>query len=409
MVRKLIKVVGVGAAVLIAVIGIILIVLFMEHDQPVTLPALTGPYAVGRAAFDWVDESRPEVLAPETALKRELTVWIWYPALIEKGARSSDYEPRPWRVALAQHQGFVMTDLLRHNSALVHTRSFVNPQLAPSQPAYPVILMKPGIGALALDYSTLAEDLASEGYIVVASDSPYSTYLVVFENGRVAERRPEGNPGENAPVSLKNQVANRAISTWVSDDRFLLDRLSQLNGSPGIFRRRLNLHAVGVMGHSFGGATAAEFCREDPRCTAGIDIDGIPFGQVVHTSLQRPFMFLMSDHSREQRDAESQDVKEEIQSIYERLPPGRLLVILRNAGHFSFSDNPLIFNPIIVRMSGAAGSISPTRGLNAAAACIRAFFDVHLKGAPASELLRLRTDYPQLMFADDSKPVAAQM
>jgi predicted dienelactone hydrolase len=407
MILRFLKVTGVAAALILGLIAAIVLALWVEHNQPVILPALTGPYPVGRAAFDWVDESRPEELAPETRAKRELTLWMWYPASIDKSSRPSRYEPRAWRVALARRQASLM-NFLRHKAALVRTHSFNNLEVAPAQRTYPVILMKPGIGALALDYATLAEDLASDGYIVAASDSPYSTYLVVFQDGRVAERRPGGNPGENAPVSEKNRVANRVISTWVGDDRFLLDRLTQLNTSPGVFRGRLNLHAVGVMGHSFGGATAAEFCYEDPRCKAGIDIDGIPFGQVVHTSLDRPFMFLMSDHSRE-RDIESQKIKQEIQSIYERLPRGRLLVILRDSGHFSFSDDPLIFNSVLVRMSGMAGRINPARGLNAAAACIRAFFDVHLKGESPSPLPELQAEYPELTFVNGSKPVAAQM
>ena len=399
-----------AAALVVAVIASIALFLWTQHNTPVTLPALTGPYRVGRAAFDWVDESRAEELAPETRTKRELTVWIWYPASIDKSSTASEYLPGLWRVALARREGPLMRNFLVHDASLVKSRSFDNADVAPGHRTYPVILMKPGIGALALDYTTLAEDLASDGYIVVASDSPYSTFLVVLHNGRVIERRRAGNAGEDAPIGEQNRVANRVIRMWVADDRFVLDRLTDLNTSAsfGRFKGRLNLQSVGVIGHSFGGATAAEFCRQDRRCTAGVDIDGIPFGQVVHKSLNRPFMFLMSEHATE-HDIESQKIKKEIQSIYERLPQGRLLVTLRNSGHFSFSDRPLIFNRTLARMSGMAGSIDPTRGLSAAAACIRIFFDVYLKGASPSTLQELKAEYPELVFVNDSKPLAAQI
>ncbi len=141
---------------------------------------------------------------------------------------------------------------------------------------------------------------------------------------------------------------------------------------------------------------------------AGVDIDGIPFGQVVHKSLHRPFMFLMSDHSKE-NDSDAQGIKHEIQSIYERLPRGRLLVTLRDSGHFSFSDKPLIFNHTLARMSGMAGGIDAARGLTAAASCIRAFFDVHLKGASPATLQELQAQYPELSFASNSKPIASQI
>jgi len=42
-------------------------------------------------------------------------------------------------------------------------------------------------------YSTLAEDLASHGYIVVGFDAPYRTGLVVFPDGRMIERTQENN------------------------------------------------------------------------------------------------------------------------------------------------------------------------------------------------------------------------
>lgn len=401
----------VATATLLLGLGLaIILTLWLQHNSPVTLPALSGPYPVGRAAFDWVDESRTDQLAPTQGTKRELTVWIWYPASIDKSSVASEYLPRRWRVALERRQTSIMTNFIKRDLSLVHTHSFNDVDIAPEQRTYPIILMKPGIGALALDYTTLAEDLASNGYIVVSSDSPYSTLFVVFHDGRIAERRRVGNAGEDAPISEQNQVANRVIRTWVADDRFLLNRLIQLNSSAsfGRFRGRLNLHAVGVMGHSFGGATAAEFCGQDSRCTAAVDIDGIPFGEVVHKKLDRPLMFLMSDHSRE-NDADSRKIKQEIQSVYERLPQGRLLVTLRDSGHFSFSDKPLIFNYTLARVSGLAGSIDAPRALTAAAACIRAFFDVHLKGAPVSTLQNLASQYPELMFAKPGAPIASQI
>ncbi|HET7076707.1 MAG TPA: hypothetical protein VFM49_04585, partial [Chloroflexia bacterium] len=48
----------------------------------IALPAPTGPYAVGRATFHWIDATRPEVLAPAGATggKREVIANLWYPA-----------------------------------------------------------------------------------------------------------------------------------------------------------------------------------------------------------------------------------------------------------------------------------------------------------------------------------------
>ena len=57
------------ALVLLGVLAIVVLVasLWIEHRSQVTLPAPTGPFAVGRTIYDWVDEGS----------KRELLVWIW--------------------------------------------------------------------------------------------------------------------------------------------------------------------------------------------------------------------------------------------------------------------------------------------------------------------------------------------
>ena len=57
----------------------------------------------------------------------------------------------------------------------------------------------------------------------------------------------------------------------------------------------MNLQSVGVFGHSFGGAAAAEICHLDDRFKAGIDLDGDPYGDVIKTGLNQPFMFILSE------------------------------------------------------------------------------------------------------------------
>jgi len=105
---------------------------------------------------------------------------------------------------------------------------------------------------------------------------------------------------------------------------------------------------VGVFGHSFGGAAAALFCHEDSRCKAGIDLDGAPHGSVIQAGIDRPFMFLLSDHSHES-DPEGSQIGANIHSIYDRLPPdGRAFIEIRGANHFLFSDDGALLKSHIV-------------------------------------------------------------
>jgi predicted dienelactone hydrolase len=44
------------------------------------LPSPTGPFAIGRTTFYWVDSARAETLTADPNDKRELMVTLWYPA-----------------------------------------------------------------------------------------------------------------------------------------------------------------------------------------------------------------------------------------------------------------------------------------------------------------------------------------
>ena len=390
------------AIVLFAVVGLatLLALLSGEHSTAITLPAPTGHFAVGRTTFVWVNSAETDELAPSPGAKREVAVWIWYPAASTTSAAPAEYLPEPWRVAEARYSGVLMSRFLTQDLALVRTHSASDPEVSSEQPSYPVVIMRAGGGALTTDYTTLAEDLASHGYIVVGFDAPYRTSMVVFPDGRVVTRPPADNP-ENLSSSEANRLIDRLLPMWTSDTRFVVSKLQRLNGADpsGRFSGRLDLQRLGMFGHSFGGAQALQFCRDDARCKAGIDIDGAPFGSVVQEGLKQPFMFILSDHSREMSDPAGRQIMADIQSIYSRLPNGRLLITIRGAHHFSFSDQALLKSQYLIKaLSTVAGfgKLDSRRGLAITSAYVHTFFDVYLKGEPATLLTDLSSQYPEV-------------
>jgi dienelactone hydrolase len=199
--------------------------------------------------------------------------------------------------------------LLARDASKVHGHSFRDVAVSRQQRSYPVVIMRAGASSEVTNYSTLAEDLASHGYVVVGLDAPYRTGRVVFPDGRVIGRTPENNP-ELYSGQAFYRVANKLLAAWTADIGFVLDRLARLNASDasGKFRGRLDLTRVGVFGHSFGGAQAAQFYHEDPRCKAGIDVDGAPLGSVIQAGIHKPFMFLLSGHGDFSSDAEVRQI-----------------------------------------------------------------------------------------------------
>jgi predicted dienelactone hydrolase len=358
----------------LAGIALLLALLWIDHRRETKLPAPTGPFAVGRTMQAWSDAGSD----------RQLLAWIWYPATPRApSATGDDYLPSPWRTAVAHHAGVLQ--LFTRDLSRVRTHSIRDAELSPAEPSFPVLIMRAGLAALTASYTTLAEDLASHGYVVVGFDAPHRTVVVVFPDGRVVERARE-NDADLLEGAERERLAGSLMRAWVADSRFALDQLERLNGdSSGKFRGRLDLQRLGVFGHSLGGATALQLCHDDARCKAGADVDGAPLGSVIGEGVTQPFLFVLSDHAGEP-DAETRPVIANIHAVYDRLSPdSRLLITIPGAGHYQFSDDgALLKSPLVTRVLRALGivRIDGRRQIALTAHYLATFFDAHLRQAP---------------------------
>ncbi len=400
MLRFFFKLALIAFVTAITLVAGVLLLMWREHDTAITLPSPSGNLPVGRAMFAWTDETAADQVAESPTTKREVLVWMWYPASGPKAGITAEYLPSQWRAALATRQGRFMSSFFKRDPSVVRVHSFLNAPVSPEQARYPIVLLRAGGNALTTDFTTLAEDLASHGFFVVGFDAPYRTFVVVLPDGRVVSRLPQYNL-ENATGNLADPVIGKLLLMWTSDTKFVVDRLRRMNeDTASEFAGRMDLDRVGMFGHSFGGATALQFCHSDSRCKAAVDLDGIPFGSVVREGLTKPCMFLLSDHRRETSDPSSRQVLAEIDSIYDRLPhDGRLYAVIRNANHFSFSDQSLLNSHIavgILQHVAKFGTLDETRGLAISADYVHAFFDVYLNGAPGASLRSLGMKYPEV-------------
>jgi predicted dienelactone hydrolase len=406
LVRRILK--GIVALVLFGLLGVsaLLMWLWLERRNEIALPKPTGQFAVGRTVYDWVDDQKLDPLAP-TGSKRELLVWVWYPAAASSSRNIAEYVPDATRQAV-EHDRAPLLRLLTKDLSKVHTHSLRDADVSPQQRSYPVVVMRAGASLEVWNYSTLAEDLASHGYVVVGIDAPYRAFVVAFPDGRVIRRLPENNPelcigrvGEE-----QARCVDRILTAWTSDIGNVLDRLGQLNTSDpsGNFTGRLDMTRVGVFGHSFGGAQAAQFCSQDSRCKAGIDVDGSLHGSVVQSGIPTPFMFLGSGEGDFSSRAEVRLVEADIKSVYDRLPPnGRLRVSIRGANHFTFSDDGALLRSHtfrwILRKISKLGIDGP-RQLAVTSYCIRSFFDAYLKQTTVFRPTISSSLYPEIQILE---------
>ena len=246
-----------------------------ECRRPRTLPQPSGHYEVGRRFFAFRDIGRNDPLSPVPDAKRELLVCIWYPASTNGNELRAEYAPDRGRSA---------RDWTEQRLDQVHAHAYESAAFSNSQPQFPVLLFSPGSGQLPTAYTALAEDLASHGYVVVALAHTFSTPNVRFPDGhvaRVAESRFHGGLGDFL------------VSVWAADLVSTLDFLRQRQQAGDSFFGHLALQQAGVLGHSFGGAAAAEACLIDQRFRACIDLDGTVYGPVVNSGLKQPLLLFV--------------------------------------------------------------------------------------------------------------------
>ncbi len=110
----------------------------------VAFPDLTGPYKVGRAAFEWVDQSRAEGYASIPGLKRDLMVDIWFPADPAKRSKIAPYmgDSVTWDIVTKHPE---LEDMIQ-------THAYATTTVAADKPNYPVLILEPEVTLPAFSY-----------------------------------------------------------------------------------------------------------------------------------------------------------------------------------------------------------------------------------------------------------------
>ncbi len=131
----------------------------------------------------------------------------------------------------------------------------------------------------------------------------------------------------------------RAFAERVRDVKVVLRNLRRLVPRAGRDR-------VAMIGHSLGGATAAEAMLRFPRLDAGVDLDGTIFGDVLQKGLDEPFGFMLSN-VRDEPGVEDPNLDSFVARLRGPHPMRKL-----DIGHGGFTDF-VVFNPQTARVDPA--------------------------------------------------------
>ncbi|MBC7810765.1 MAG: hypothetical protein H7175_06450 [Burkholderiales bacterium] len=376
-------------SVILAILSLMLIVngVLPALAQTVTMPAPTGDYPVGRTIYEWTDSTRPELYSDDPDAKRELSIWVWYPAHPGANAQPDAYLPGMLGEIIGQQFGITMSQIQSH--------VYADAPLADSDSTYPVLVFSHGNGVLVGAYAALLEEIASHGYIVVGINHTYNPQVSVFSDGRII------------PASMR-AVSNESVEYWVEDTAFVIDQLAMLNAGDERFAGKLDFTRLGIFGHSFGGAAGAEFCHVDSRCTAGIVVDATLRGDSATQGVTQPYMQMFSTYPTcdelmavsavpniEACEAAFSERRVEWQTLFDSAPSG-YMVTIDGARHNNFADNGFLL-PLVPSLEEGA-TIDPERAWRIASDYILAFFDKHLNGAESPLLDAPSSDYPDVTF-----------
>jgi dienelactone hydrolase len=348
-----------------------------RSSRPVTLPVLAGPYRLGRSTFEWTDLARTDPLAPRPTFRR-LSAWVWYPAQVPASAHDAAYLPGAWS---GIHFPFP-AGLAETRPSAVRTQVAADAPPAPGR--YPLVVLEPGLGFSAPQYSSIAESLAGQGYYVVGVTPTYSSNLTVV-NGRAVHASRAGIPKELDQGDLHDPagdtVADRLTGVWATDAHFAADRAAaEPRLAPHVDRRRTI-----YLGHSFGGSAALEACRTDADCTAAVDLDGTQYGAVARTGLTKPVMIVQSGGSCVTGTCTTGDRDPGDVRVARRLlsaSPGRHRCLAADrARHFSFSDYGAYHLALPLRHLLALGPAPGRAVLRQTAAEITAFLQDRSAGS----------------------------
>lgn len=311
----------------------------------------TGEYPVGTVSYTLTDESRKEYFTQEDD-NRKVTIQLWYPL-----------------------------DQLGQEKIT-------------SNGKFPLVVFSHGaFGYRMSNYSTFQE-LASHGYTVCSIDHTYHAFMTKQEGGQIVI----GNMGfMNTAMQAQNgelgaEEIYKLEQNWMElrtgDMEFVLDyikKLAMLDNSDTVFQT-IDLEHIGVLGHSLGGATAAQLGRDDEDVDAVVVIDGTMLGEIVgfqdgkEIITDIPYPKPLLNIYNETHYNEAFELKDSYANmIATKNAMDSYEVVIKESGHVNFTDLPMV-SPFLSKLLGT-GDIDARYCIETTNELILQFFDSSLKSS----------------------------
>lgn len=267
------------------------------------MPLPSGKYKIGTESFDLTDPVRKAIYSDNINENRKIKIQIWYPVDYTQG-----FEREPWLqdgkiVSKALAKEMSLPSFVLDHTALVMSNSFKKAPISNDLGKYPIVIISHGWTGFRNLHSDVAEELSSNGYIVIGIDHTYGSQITKFNDGKVAYLNREALPKrEETPDFL--EYANILVNTYEGDVNLTINQLEKFNNGEVYtnFKGKLDLSKIGLLGHSTGGGADVAVALKDERIKAvfGMDAWVEPIKkEELEKGLKIPALFLRSGNWEE--------------------------------------------------------------------------------------------------------------
>jgi hypothetical protein len=396
-----------------------------HHQNAKILPKPNGPFGVSITTLQLTDPARSEnpfnltspsarrlMISAITPTRQHQSTWA-YPYMPPLTASLSEQE-------YTENYGFPNTT---YSDLFLQV---TDPQHSNNLEEWPLVLFSPAQGNTRLDYTFLASNIASHGFIVITLDHPYDGDIVEFPDQSYILGVP---PPDSDDEAVQYAYGITLVDARVADISFVLDSLATLPITQALFPSSsiscpLNTSQVAMFGHSLGGSAIAEAMVNETRIVGGLDIDGIVIGEVAEVGLERPFMLFGHENNTRNYDGPDAEMNVTTQTwagLWPLLKGWKLELELVGALHYTFSDFPTVLETLglklnaseeVTLLSGGDAWIDQhaeeevgrllkaDRGLEIVVEYVVAFLELVLKGKERGVLSGPDEKFPEVVFVN---------
>ena len=219
---------------------------------------------------------------------------MWYPKVNIASLKKAPYLNEHKLIGSAISKLFGVPEALMDRAGGVKCNSWLN--AVPANGKFPIIIYSHGHQSIKIANTSQAEEIASNGYIVVAMDHSFDAALTILDEDKIIYSRSKlpSNDEEALQNSMIQRVKNQ-LKIRTEDVSFVIDELKIMFEKDKRFSQIADYDNIGIFGHSFGGCTSIMSAYNDTRIDAvlGLDTYFLPLPkEIIKKDIDRPFVHL---------------------------------------------------------------------------------------------------------------------